>query len=239
MRCCPRMRLLLVGCEYAGTTTLATAICKWGQRAMGGGWELFLLHDHFKIPHTSGHGHEPTDEERVQILALGPLIKEMNQRHNLYYHVKPTNYDRADHVVIGLHIEEKIYGPMYFGYGMEGKPNARSLVAADVEKAIMKYGPDTVLLLVKATPEAIARRMREAPHQNQVIREEDVELVLSRFEEEFEASKIPNKLVIDTSESTVGESVTEFVKMAEPFLNDRDRLRLLVQEAKDSGSWTG
>lgn len=233
------MRLLLVGCEYAGATTLATALCEWGERAMGGGWELFLLHDHFKIPHTSGHGHEPTDEEQEQILALGPMIKEMNQRHNLYYHVKPTNYDRPDHVVIGLHIEDKVYGPMYFGYGMEGKPNARSLVAADIEKAIMRYGPDTVLLLVKATAEAIAERMKEAPHKNQVIEEEDIELVLTRFEEEFKASEIPNKMVIDTTGSTVEESVAEFVEKAEPFFNDRDRLRLLVQKAKDFGGWTG
>ena len=63
--------------------------------------------------------------------------------------------------------------------------------------------------------------------------------MLTRFEEEFKASKIPNKMVIDTTGSTVEESVAEFVEKAEPFFNDRDRLRLLVQKAKDFGGWTG
>ena len=84
------MKILLVGCEYSGTTTLAKAIFKWGEEQMGA--EFGLFHDHWKIPNTSGHTLEDeasrlTDEEQEQVQALSPKIKEMVQRHSLYYHV--------------------------------------------------------------------------------------------------------------------------------------------------------
>ena len=41
------MRLVIIGCEYSGTTTLATAICKWAEDIMGGKFEF---HDHWKFP---------------------------------------------------------------------------------------------------------------------------------------------------------------------------------------------
>ena len=49
------MRLLIVGCEYSGTTTLAIAIGKWSKRILGVDWSA---HDHGKKPHVSGHGVE-------------------------------------------------------------------------------------------------------------------------------------------------------------------------------------
>ena len=47
------MRLLLAGCEYAGTTTAAHAIDDWMSENIGAGFSL--IHEHWKIPHTSGH----------------------------------------------------------------------------------------------------------------------------------------------------------------------------------------
>ncbi len=47
------MRVILVGCEYVGTTTLAHAIDDWLETNMG--VRFSLIHDHWKIPHTSGH----------------------------------------------------------------------------------------------------------------------------------------------------------------------------------------
>jgi hypothetical protein len=41
------VRLIIAGCEYSGATTLAKAICRWAQSAMGG---RFTFHDHWKIP---------------------------------------------------------------------------------------------------------------------------------------------------------------------------------------------
>ena len=50
------MKLQIMGCEYAGTTTLATlGISKWSEKVFGTGWGA---HDHGKKPHVSGHGSE-------------------------------------------------------------------------------------------------------------------------------------------------------------------------------------
>ena len=54
------MRLILVGCEYVGTTKLANAIDDWMASSMG--VRFSLIHDHWKIPHTSGHPDDSTPE---------------------------------------------------------------------------------------------------------------------------------------------------------------------------------
>ena len=102
------VRALLIGCEYAGTTTLAEGIRSWSRKAMGQG--LVAYHDHWKIPHTSGHpGFDDenlfTPEEQQQILALSPKAKEMIQRHNMAYHTTPEALRSPDYLTIGLHIE--------------------------------------------------------------------------------------------------------------------------------------
>ena len=47
------MRVIIIGCEYAGTTTLAYGVSDWAKRTIGDGFEL--VHDHWKIPHTINH----------------------------------------------------------------------------------------------------------------------------------------------------------------------------------------
>ena len=42
------MYLILIGCEYAGTTTLAHAVNDWSKRSLG--TEFKLIHDHYKLP---------------------------------------------------------------------------------------------------------------------------------------------------------------------------------------------
>ncbi len=83
------MKLVLIGCEYTGTTTLALGLNEWAEKTIGSGFRI--IHDHWKLPHTSGH--LPTDtahfldaDEQAQVLALSPKLKEMTQRHSLYYH---------------------------------------------------------------------------------------------------------------------------------------------------------
>ena len=44
------MRLILMGCEYAGTTTLSRQIIKWVKENLG---DDFGFHDHWKLPHVS------------------------------------------------------------------------------------------------------------------------------------------------------------------------------------------
>ena len=70
--------------------------------------------------------------------------------------------------------------------------------------------------------------MRSAPHPDGVVRDEDIELVLERFEEEFARSAIINKLVLDTTESTPEETLEEFLCKMEPYWTEGDRLLMLT-----------
>ena len=128
--------------------------------------------------------------------------------------------------MIGMHVDDGIYGPRYFGYGGPGEQFDRRDVARKIEHLIVSFEPETVLVLVKASPEVIARRMEESPHRNGVLREGDVEYILRRFEEEYEASQIANKITLDTSDATVESTVAEFVGKMEPYFTVGDRLRM-------------
>ena len=219
------MRLILTGCEYAGTTTLVNNICDWLERAMG---TPASPHDHFKVPHLS-HA-SLTAEEQEQLLGLSPRLKEQYQRYHVDYHVGDQFYrEAAHHIVAGLHFDEAVYAPLYYGYGGAGAPFDRRLLARQVESRLMEVAPDTVVVLVKAAPEVIARRMREAPHPHGLLQEKDIEAVLGRFEDEYRQSVLRHKFELDTSEATPEETLAEFQRQVAPFLSDGDRLRLLVR----------
>jgi hypothetical protein len=72
--------------------------------------------------------------------------------------------------------------------------------------------------------------MKTTPHTRTVLKEEDIQSVLDEFDEEFRNSFIRNKLTIDTSESTIDESLQEFVTNIGPFLSDKDRLRIQANQ---------
>ena len=81
------MRILIVGCEYSGTTTLAKAVFKWGTEELNA--DFGLIHDHWKLPQVGGH--TPIDEEsflsdqeQLELLDISPRILEQMQRHSLY-----------------------------------------------------------------------------------------------------------------------------------------------------------
>ena len=175
------MKLILAGCEYAGTTTLANAINDWTEQVMGN--RIRNIHDHFKIPQTIGHSDPDyaNEEEQRQYLALSPKIMETAQRHNLYYHSPSESSSNEDRLVIGHHIDEAVYAPLYFGYGRTGENGDREVIAWQIEHKIKKFEPELVLILVKASPEVIARRMKEGAHPNAVVQEKDIEL-LRRFQ---------------------------------------------------------
>ena len=222
------MQLLFVGCEYAGTTTLAYAIDKWARGAVGSG--LGLIHDHWKIPHTSGHPDDTTPEEQEMLLALTPKLQEMHQRHSLYYHSPKGSAPESDRVLIGYHIEDTIYARLIFGYGGEGEAGNRIVHSKVLEHLILMHVPETVLILVKAAPGVISNRMKETAHAHALVKEDNIDLVLKTFEEEFLRSSIRKRIVLDTSESTVDESVAEFVQKMEPYWTQRDQLRLLKHQ---------
>jgi thymidylate kinase len=138
------MRLILTGCEYAGKSTLAGALHAWGQRQ---GFQ-FHLDDHFTVPDSSLR----TDEERRHAAAAPPAMKERFQRFQIYYHLHILE-DYADCLLGGFHIEEAIYGRRYY-YPKNVWPSyTRALEHS--------FPRDTILLLLKARPEVIRRRMQE------------------------------------------------------------------------------
>lgn len=218
------MRLMLIGCEYVGTTTLAYAIHRWAQEAMGA--HLGSVHDHWKIPHTIGHPPDLTDAEHQQVLGLTTKIKEAIQRHSLYYHTPYEGSGDSDSIIVGYYIEDTIYARLYYNYGGKGQAGDRSVHSKQIEQRVITFAPQTVLILVTAAPEVIARRMREQPHQHSLVREQDIDLVLQRFEEAYHQSRIPRKLMLDTSTATVEETLAQFVERIEPHLTDHDRQRM-------------
>ena len=122
---------------------------------MGQGKGLIAFHDHWKIPHTSGHtGLDDynllTPEEQVKVLALSPKIKEMTQRHNTTYHLVPEALQNPDYLSISLHIENAIYAPMYCDYYRD-EEKRRSLLN-HFEHPMINLAPDMPLVLLKAPP---------------------------------------------------------------------------------------
>ena len=221
------MELLLAGIEYSGTTTLGAAISAWYTEQTG---RDYGFHDHFKFPQIS-HAVLDADEQQT-VLNLSPRLKELLESHQVDYHVQGTFFRDGNHANIGMHLDEAVYGPLYWGYGAPGEPGDRGLLSRKAEDYILKYETSMVLVLLKAEPGVIARRMRENPHENSPLREEDIPLVLERFDEEYEKSRIRHKFSLDTSTATVEETLAEFVRLVEPYLEDRDRHFMALHRAR-------
>ena len=142
------MRVIAVGCEYSGVSTLIDALHKWG-RERG---ENHHLDDHFTIP----DAFHLSDEEQRAMLDMLPAIKERFQRFQIVYHVRLINY--YEHILLGgFHIEEAVYGHRYY------YPGSR--------QHVREYEPDmpddAILVQLSARPEIIRKRMRAEPHPHQ------------------------------------------------------------------------
>jgi len=205
------MRLIVVGCEYTGKSTLINSLDQWSkERGIH-----FHLDDHFTIPDT----YFLSKEDQEAMVSLSPTIKERYQRFQIYYHIDVLR--RQQHMLVGgYHIEEAIYGPLYYHY--ERPP----YYIRDIEPLLPA---DTILLLLTSRPEVIAQRMEEHPHSYSIIKQEDLPFLLKRFEEEFNESLLKHKMRIDTSDSTPEESLERFLTAATPYLDPADPMRKLVQ----------
>ena len=226
------MRLLLAGCEYAGTTTVAHAIDDWMAENMG--TRFSLIHEHWKIPHTSGHPDNTTTEEQKWLLQATPKFKEMHQRHSLYYHAQVGTFNSGDGMVVGGHIDDAVYGPLYFGYGEKGYNFDRELVMHQVEKTILYFTNDTVVVHITADAGVIKQRMKDDPHENGIIGPGDVDKVRERFEQLVAWSLLGRKITIDNSGALV-DTMAQFVSKIEPHLTDTDRSRILAHKVLSGG----
>ena len=230
------MKLIIAGCEYTGTTSLASAVCDWASDVLGG---HFAYHDHWKLPHIACYPGNSNPEplnaaDQAQILGLSRKLKEQIQRHNLNFHM-PTD-DIEDFVLVGYHLDDDVLGPLYFGYGREDEIQGglRTKYARHLEQRILETAPDSILVLPKASPEIISARMNKAPHQNSPLKEQDIEHVLERFEYEYEWSLLSNKITIDTSVRTTAETLEEFIRLYKPMMTASDRIRTLARQTAQS-----
>ncbi len=223
------MKIILAGIEYVGTTTIAARLSAWKREVMGEPFYLGLIHDHSKLPHTSGHPDDTTLEEQQQILNLSPKLREMYHRYSIYYHLH--HYTQADDLTIGLHIEESIYARKYFGYGRKGEPFDREVVFDQVERRIKQMTSDPIIIVhMTADADVIVRRMselRNSPqHSNSPLRKEDVAEVMSEYERLIAKSDIGPKIHVDTSTDTPGETLQKIVELMEPHFTEHDRERI-------------
>jgi len=202
------VRLILIGCEYAGKTTLVDALYAWGENR----GIHFHLDDHFSIPDQFFLN---ADDQQA-MLAMPPTIKERFQRFQIYYHID-VMANHSDVLLAGFHIEEAIYGPRYYYPGHAWPPYQRRIES--------KLPGDSILLLLTASPDVIRERMRATPHQFSIVPPEDVETVSQQFEAEFRASWIERKLKIDTSDLQPQQILPTFLRQVRPFLDTRDLLR--------------
>ena len=218
------MKLLIVGAEFTGTTTLANAFHKWKENEMGCGFTH--IHDHFKIPRVSGHPDDTTPEEQKMVLAMTPKLKEMYSRYSLHYHVQ--HYRAVDNLDIGLHIEDAVYAPLYFGFGLPDEFfNRREFFFDHIEELIKEVTSDPVIIVhLIAESDVLRQRMKENNRENAVMQEKDIDEVLKLFEEGVARSTLGPTVKLDTSKASIEDSVSEFAEKVQPHLTAQDRERI-------------
>jgi hypothetical protein len=222
------MRLIIIGCEYAGKTTLTEGIREWLISNMGSCQTSF--HDHF-LPWRPGHTGdkaEKVDSELKLLTVDDTSLVEQFCRYILHYHTHPDFYAKADHCAVNWHYGDAVYAPLYYGFGGSGEYADRQAMARTYDAMVMELAPDTVLVHLKATPEVIRKRREADANPNPYPHDEHVELVLRRFDEEYERSLIRKKIALDTSETTSEETLKEFLRLIKPMLTSDDRLRMLT-----------
>ena len=224
------MRAILIGCEYVGKTTLAAEVSKWLEQNMGHAqFGRYAWHDHFVLPFTEGEGSE-VEKEAEQVLAMHPRLLEKYSRYMIHYHLNHSFFLDNHLLLINWYYGDAVYAPLYYGYGGPDEYADRQLMARSHDADVMSLAPDTVLVLVKATPEVIRQRMAEQPHPRCILKDQDVEFVLQRFEEEYQRSGIRRRFALDTSDATVEETRQEFLRQMEPHFTERDRLAVLSHQ---------
>jgi len=209
------MNIIVIGCEYSGTSTLAKNLMVWGKKRDIN----YHLDDHFTIPDSS-----LPKEDRDIMLTLSPRFKERFQRFQAVYHVRIMNLYR-DSLEVGFYFEDAIYGPLYYGY------NSRDLAIRHGRELEKELPSDTILVLLTASSEAITKRITADPHEYQVIKTEDIPLLLEKFNEEYRASAIHAKIQIDTTDLTPHQVLEEFLKQARTrYLVSDDLLRIMMNK---------
>ena len=239
------MRLILTGIEYAGKRTLGIEISGWWALQTGEEFREpphLAFHDHFTLPHVvhaMGHEEHKAQTEK-DLLNANPGLQQLLQLYNIGNKFNQGYYDMPDLFLIDWYYSDAVYASLYYGYGGPGQYADRQRAARSFDAQVNVHMPDMVLVLMKASPETIRRRVEEgsspfpARHAATLFQAKDAEIVLERFEEEYESSLISRKFVLDTTTASVQESLAEFKQQIKPFITSQDRLRLLTREILES-----
>jgi len=197
------MRVIVVGCEYSGVSSLIDGLFEWGnERGI-----YHHLDDHFTIP----DAYHLSEEEQQGMLDMLPGIKERFQRFQIAYHVHLLH--KYDHILLGgFHIEEMVYGPRYYYPG-------KNIEIQSYEKDIPG---DTILVHLHAQAEVIRERMTSNPHPHSLVPSEDVPEVLAQFADEYRKSWIGRKFEIDTTDLSPEQLLAVFLERSVPHLNPSD-----------------
>ena len=240
------MRLLIIGSEFAGKTTLARRNSRWMIDSM----EIPYVrwHDHFVVPRLDRHLIVPagadmpvvgknesdlnTAEDEEQILSLRPMVLEQLQRHNVWRHLHPDVFREDDSLFINHYYAEAVYAPLYHGYGEPGSFADRPGRARAWDRELLLRAPETVLVLVECEPRLIRERMGRGPRPRCILRENDADRVTRLFREQFDASLIPAKFSLDTGAASPDEVFASFHRQMEPHLTDADRRRQATCRAR-------
>jgi len=213
------MRLIVIGCEYTGKSTLAQALHEWGQER----GIRYHMDDHFALP-DSQTLKDPADRRAMN--EAPEAIKERFQRFQIAYHVRLLHkYENI--LLVGFHTEEAVYGHRYYYPGL-GK-------SFELPQSWEKDMPgDTILAMLTARPEVVRARMESAPHDYSLVPPADVDEILEAFRVEFGRSWLQKRFQIDTSDLSPGELLPAFLDASAPYLTARDLI--LRTHAPETGS---
>ncbi len=198
------MRIIAVGCEYSGVSTLLNGLYAWGaQRHVH-----YHMDDHFTIP----DAYHLSEEEQRAMLDMLPALKERFQRFQIVYHVRLINlYENI--LLGGFHIEEEVYGPRYYYPGLQ---------VSDTRRYESEMPDDAILVHMHAHPEVIAERMQRTPHPHTLIHRDHIPHLLDAFAQQCRQSWIKRKVSIDTSNLAPEEVLDAFFARARGHLEARD-----------------
>ena len=220
------MKIILAGIEYVGTTTIANKLKDWKLEYTGTPFYDGLMHDHMKIPHTSGHPDDTTLEEQQQILNLSPKLMEMYHRYHMYYHLH--HYFQRDDLTVGFHIEEAVLARKYFGYGLDGESFDRENIVFDrIENRIKQITSDPIIIVHMIADKSIIEermeKLRSRPeHSNSPLQKQDIEDVMNDYAHFIDKSSIGPKVVVDTSKDNPSQTLDKIVDLIKPHISDED-----------------
>jgi hypothetical protein len=206
------MRSIFVGIEYAGKSTLIDLLAQYYRRLN----RPVHRDDHFSIPDAT-----LSPSSRALMAGFPADVKERMQRMQIHYHVDILRKYECP-VLAGWHIEEAVYSAQYgadgglyykeYGYGFQRL----------YEAAVLEFHlPDLVMIHVTASGAAIRQRMKDRPHEYQIIKEEDIAALEQRFVDEVDRSlftHLGRTVVLDTTDRTPQESLDELLLRSEPLV---------------------